>query len=184
VEGNPNIRQAPDALVAFGRPKGYRGSYKQWEEDNIAPQVVFEVMSPGNRAGKMRQKFEFYQRYGVEEYYLYDPDRGTLRGWRRVGDKLEEIASMQGWVSPRLQVRFDLVDGELEMRGRDGEKFASYVEVVAQRQQERREKEQAQREKEQAQREKEQAQREREQERERAERLAAQLRALGIEPQE
>src|SRR5437016_2428062 len=49
VEGEPTIRQAPDVLVAFGRPKGYRGSYRQWEEDNIPPQVVFEILSPGNR---------------------------------------------------------------------------------------------------------------------------------------
>ena len=32
-EGRPDICTAPDALVAFGRPKGYRGSYKQWEEE-------------------------------------------------------------------------------------------------------------------------------------------------------
>src|SRR5205809_3637619 len=47
VEGNNTIRTAPDVLVAFGRPKGDRGSYLQWLEDNIAPQVVFEVLSPG-----------------------------------------------------------------------------------------------------------------------------------------
>ncbi len=49
VEGEPTIRTAPDVMVAFGRPKGRRGSYKQWEEANIAPQVVFEILSPGNR---------------------------------------------------------------------------------------------------------------------------------------
>ncbi|MFZ4596911.1 MAG: hypothetical protein ACOYOF_21865, partial [Verrucomicrobiaceae bacterium] len=27
VEGEPKIRQAPDVLIAFGRPKGDRGSY-------------------------------------------------------------------------------------------------------------------------------------------------------------
>ncbi|MFM5899607.1 MAG: Uma2 family endonuclease, partial [Dolichospermum sp.] len=36
VEGRPDIRVAPDVLVAFGRPKGDRGSYRQWQEDNIA----------------------------------------------------------------------------------------------------------------------------------------------------
>src|SRR5260221_6389162 len=40
VKGKPATRQAPDVLVAFGRPKGYRGSYRQWEEDDIPPQVV------------------------------------------------------------------------------------------------------------------------------------------------
>ncbi len=31
----------PDVMVVFGRPKGRRPSYKQWEEGGIAPQVVF-----------------------------------------------------------------------------------------------------------------------------------------------
>jgi len=64
VEGNNKLRQAPDVMVALGRPKGKRGSYKQWEEDNIAPQVVFEILSPGNRPKKMFEKLLFYQRYG------------------------------------------------------------------------------------------------------------------------
>jgi Uma2 family endonuclease len=76
VEGKPKIRGAPDVLVAFGRPRGRRGSYKQWAEGGIAPQVVFEVRSPGNRPVEMERKFQFYQRYEVEEYYIYDPDSG------------------------------------------------------------------------------------------------------------
>jgi len=30
VEGRPDIRRAPDVMVVFGRPKGDRGSYRQW----------------------------------------------------------------------------------------------------------------------------------------------------------
>jgi Uma2 family endonuclease len=48
VEGRPDIRRAPDALVAFGRPKGYRGSYIQHREGGVAPHVVFEILSPNN----------------------------------------------------------------------------------------------------------------------------------------
>lgn len=73
VEDHNKLCQAPDVMVVFGRPKGYRGSYQQWLEDNIPPQVVFEIWSPGNRISKMAKKLEFYERYGVEEYYLYTP---------------------------------------------------------------------------------------------------------------
>ena len=108
VEGDPKIRTAPDAMVAFGRPKGYRGSYRQWEEGGIAPQVVFEVLSPGNRPAKMIEKFKFYERYGVEEYYIYDPDdRRAGRLSSAIGDELVEIAEMNGWISPLLGIRFD-----------------------------------------------------------------------------
>ena len=61
VEGDNTIRSAPDAMVAFGRPKGYRGSYAQFREGGIAPQVVFEVRSPGNRAGELERKYAFYE---------------------------------------------------------------------------------------------------------------------------
>ncbi len=89
VEGKPKIRTAPDALVAFGRPKGRRGSYKQWEENGIAPQVVFEILSPGNRFVEMLRKFQFYQRHRVEEYYIYDPDDGSLVGFGRAKRRSE-----------------------------------------------------------------------------------------------
>ena len=82
-EGKPKVRQAPDVMVVIGRPKGERGSYKQWEEAGIAPQVVFEVLSPGNRFKEMLRKFQFYEKHGVEEYYIYDPDNGDLQGWSR-----------------------------------------------------------------------------------------------------
>ena len=129
VENNNTIRAAPDALVAFGRPKGHRGSYKQWEEGGIAPQVVFEVLSPGNTAQEMLKKLAFYERYGVEEYYLYDPDRGQLSGWIRSDLGLQPIPQMQGWTSPRLQVRFELDDLDLCLYGPDGKRFASYLEL-------------------------------------------------------
>lgn len=70
VEGNNKLCQAPYIMVVFGRPKADRGSYLQWKENNIAPQVVFEVLSPSNTTKEMTNKLLFYQRYGVEEYYI------------------------------------------------------------------------------------------------------------------
>jgi Uma2 family endonuclease len=99
VEGHAEIRAAPDALVVFGRPKGYRGSYIQHREDGIAPQVVFEVLSPNNRIPEMLRKHAFYTRYGVEECYVYDPDTGEVLGFLREGSELREIPEMRGWVS-------------------------------------------------------------------------------------
>ncbi len=37
VQGKPNIVNAPDVMVVFGRPKGDRGSYQQWNEQDISP---------------------------------------------------------------------------------------------------------------------------------------------------
>jgi Uma2 family endonuclease len=169
-EGKPKIRQAPDVMVVLGRPKGEHGSYKQWEEDDIAPQVVFEVVSPGNRFNELLRKFQFYEKYGVEEYYLYNPDNGDLLGWLRGDGGLEEVASMSGHVSRRLGIRFELGEGPngLTIIGPDGQPLRTHQQLM----------EQAETERQRAETERQRA----EAERQRAERLAARLRELGIEP--
>lgn len=130
VEGNNILRTAPDVMVVFGRPKGDRGSYRQWEEDDIAPQVVFEILSPSNRAAEIVRKFRFYERYGVEEFCVYDPDVVILTGWIRQGDAFQEIAESDGWKSPRLGVRFELSSGDLRVLRPDGRPLPSYVELA------------------------------------------------------
>ncbi len=175
VEGNNKLCTAPDTMVAFGRPKGPRRSYLQWQEDDIAPQVVFEVLSPGNRPAEMQAKFEFYDRYGVEEYYVYDPDRGLLTGYLRDGDHLQRIPNADGWTSPRLGVRMQLKEIDLELFGPDGRRFLNVVELDAaaraaeQNAGELRQRADAERKRADA-------------ERQRADVLAAKLRELGVDP--
>jgi hypothetical protein len=128
VEGSPKLRVAPDVMVAFGRPKGYRGSYKQWKEDNIPPQVVFEILSPGNTVQEMNRKFTFYARYGVEEYYLYDPDKNVLSIYRRDGQFLQEELIEQTWVSPLMGITFILEEDTLQIKDPNGKPFLTYLE--------------------------------------------------------
>jgi len=156
VEGHPEIRVAPDAMVALGRPKGKRGSYRQWQEDNIAPQVVFEILSPGNRSKEMIRKLQFYERYGVNEYYIYDPDDNELTGLQRRDDGLEMIEAIDDWTSPILGIRFLLTPETLEIYYPDGRKFLTTVELNQQMNKEK----------------------------QRADRLAEKLKALGIDPEE
>ncbi|NEO73065.1 Uma2 family endonuclease [Moorena sp. SIO3H5] len=164
VEGQPKINQAPDVMVVIGRPKGHRRSYKTWVEDNINPQVVFEIASHTNTIKELEDdKLKFYQNHEVEEYYLYDPNRTTLKGWLRSGKTLEAISQMLGWVSPRLGITFELVESELVLYYPNGEPFASYLEIVEL---------------------KEQAEKALEQERSRMQSLLEQLRAKGIDPED
>jgi Uma2 family endonuclease len=128
VEEDNKTRVAPDILVVFGRPKGDRGSYKQWEEEGIAPQVVFEILSPGNTRSEMNRKLLFYDRFGVEEYYLYDPERNDLSGWLRTEGFLDIIDSIDGWISPRLNIRFELSAIELQIYRPDNTVFLTYTE--------------------------------------------------------
>ena len=155
IEGDNKTRAAPDILVAFGRPKGDRGSYQQWLEGNIAPQVTFEIVSPSNTASILTEKFSFYDQHAVEEYYLYDPDTNGLAGWQSKKGRLTMIQRMDGWVSPLLGIKFDMSADELRILGKSGEPFVATSEAMRKLQDERR----------------------------RVEKLQAQLRALGIEPE-
>jgi Uma2 family endonuclease len=180
VEGDNKTRQAPDAMVAFGRPKGYRGSYMQWREGGVAPQVAFEILSPKNRPREMDRKRAWYFHFGVEEYYEFDPDRIRLRGWINEGEGPREISTMSGWTSPRLGIRFQLLD-DLKIYGPDGQVFLTYAEVARERDENRRSAEQS-REQAEAERQRAETERQRaEAERQRADRLAARLQELGLD---
>ena len=189
VEGNPQICQAPDVMVVFGRPRGDRGSYQQWKEKGIGPQVAFEILSPSNTKREMAEKREFYQKYGVEEYYIYDPDRFRLTGWIRSEDQLIAIANMEGWVSPLLGIRFTQVNGDLEIYRLDNRRFLSSVELdrVAEVERKRADLEelranQEQQRADQEQQRADQALQEVTLERDRSNRMAEYLRSIGVDP--
>ena len=130
VEGRPDIVTAPDVLVAIGRPKGPRRSYKQWVEGGVAPQVVFEVLSPSNTLREMMNKATFYLTHGAEEFYVYDPDGEVGWGYLRdVAGGSRDIANIDGWVSPRLGIRFDLSEGPLVVHDREGRRFEAPSEL-------------------------------------------------------
>ncbi len=137
VEGEPEVRVAPDVLVVFGRPKGDRGSYLQWLEGGVPLTVVFEVLSPSNTDEEMAAKFQFYETHGVEEYYVYDPDHDFLQAFVRQETVLRRMRPLEDFVSPRLGIRFDLSGRELVVFGPDGRRFLTFEELTAERQRER-----------------------------------------------
>jgi Uma2 family endonuclease len=168
VQGNARISTAPDVYVAFGRPKGHRGSYKVWEEDGIFPQVVFEVWSPGNTLTEMIEKRGFYRQHGAEEFYLIDPDTGQAEVWVRDGRRLVPVEDVAAFVSPRLGIRFDPIEDGISLIGPDGRRFLSFLELGEAMEAER---ERAEAEMRRA-----------DQEAKRADKLAAKLRELGLDP--
>lgn len=141
-EGDPARRVAPDVFVVFGRPRRHRGGYRQWAEEGIAPQIVFEVVSPNNRSVTAEKLF-LYESLGVEEYYVYDPGyspsgdldvaRRSLRGFRRhAHGGVELLPDLIAKTSPRLGLGFGWdTDGLLSLIRPDGTIFPRYVEAVA-----------------------------------------------------
>ncbi len=162
VEGRPDICAGPDVMVAFGPGKKERDSYQQWEEGGVAPQVVFEILSKGNTAKEMVEKMGFYDRYGVEEYFVFDPEDTSLRAWcRDASGGLKQVDETQGWRSPVLGITFWTAPGALHAILPDGSRMRTRAEDAAR-----------------AEMEKERADRESLL----AHRLAAKLKELGIDP--
>ncbi len=133
TEGDPEAVQAPDVFVIFGRPKHDRRSYKQWEEGDIPMTVVFEILSHSNSAMEMTAKFAFYEEQGVEEYYLLDPEKGTLMIFIRGRATLRRIYKTDGFVSPRLGIRFGTSGPDLAVFAPDGRPFVSLAQASDER---------------------------------------------------
>lgn len=163
--------QGPDVLVALGRPDGERRSYKQWEEDDVAPQVVFEILSASNSSQEMTAKQAFYETHGVLELYVYDPESYEFWGLVRHSPEQEMVSVFPlklPWISPLLGIRFELYEDGLAVFYPDGEPFKDPGDFIEERNQ--------------FQEERNQIQEERDQIQEERDRLAAKLREMGIDP--
>lgn len=130
IDGRSDICKAPDVYVAFGRPRGHRGSYKVWEEDGVFPQVIFEVSSLSNTQRDLLERRRFYRRYGAEEYVVYNPDEHVLDIHVREANRLVPVDDVHGWVSPRLGITFDMGGEELVITGPDGRRVLTFEEFA------------------------------------------------------
>ena len=176
---------APDVYVAYGRPKqGERGSYKVWQEGDIFPQVIFEVLSPRNTKKQMIAKRDWCEAHGCEEYLQINPKTEQLSAWARSPqlDKLVAQTLTPDWMSPRLQVRFVQSANQLMIEYPDGAPFLPPNEVrrerLAEKQRAEAEKQRAEAEKQRA----DHAEARAVAEQLKREQLAAKLRELGIDP--
>jgi Uma2 family endonuclease len=126
----PRVCVGPDVMIIFDRPPGHRRCYMQWKEEDIPPHIVFEIISQSNSAAEMKAKLAFYEKYGVEEYFVYDPDLGGLKGYLRTGDHLTLLPEMNGWISPRTGVSFSISGKDIVCIRPDGKKFETYDELL------------------------------------------------------
>ncbi|MEH2162005.1 MAG: Uma2 family endonuclease [Nostoc sp.] len=72
-KGYPESVVAPDVFVVFGVENRDRRSYKTWEENNQTPDFVLEITSKSTRSKDQGAKKGIYAFLGVREYFQYDP---------------------------------------------------------------------------------------------------------------
>ncbi|MBZ5562679.1 MAG: Uma2 family endonuclease [Acidobacteriia bacterium] len=88
-------------------------------EKNVqgAPDLVVEVLSETTSGRDRSIKRKLYARYGVQEYWLIDPDMLTAEVYRRGTKVLERVATLQSSDSlttpllPDFSVRLDRLGG-------------------------------------------------------------------------
>jgi Uma2 family endonuclease len=94
-EGHPESRVAPDVMVVKGVGRAHRRSFFTWRENGAVPCIVFEMASQNTWREDLRQKRRLYERLGVREYILFDPEgeylRPRLQGFRLVEGRYEPI---------------------------------------------------------------------------------------------
>jgi Uma2 family endonuclease len=96
-KGDPESVVAPDVFVVFGVDKHDRGSYKTWEEQDKTPDFVLEITSRSTRSKDQGAKKGIYAFLGVSEYFQYDPTGDyltpQLQGLRLVDGNYFPIAT-------------------------------------------------------------------------------------------
>lgn len=164
-EGNPKAKVAPDVFVVKGRPQGKRTSYKVWQENHQYPDFILEITSKSTVSEDQGVKRGLYAYWGVAEYFQYDPSADylepALQGYQLLDSNyfpMPATALSDGGLSLTshvLGLELRLEQGELRFYRLDTqEKLLSHAESEAARLLEQN----------------------------KAERLAAKLQELGIDP--
>ncbi|OOH73616.1 Uma2 family endonuclease [Leptospirillum ferriphilum] len=78
-------------------------------EKNIdsAPDLLLEILSEGTEKRDLREKFALYERSGVPEYWIVDPDTDTVQVFRLSGNTYQspaEFPRQDVLVSPNARI--------------------------------------------------------------------------------
>lgn len=160
--------RGPDFFLFKGVEKKPRKSWVVWDEGGKYPDIIIELMSDSTAKTDRNLKKELYQdRFRTPEYFWFSPDNLEFEGYRLMNGVYEAIKpneSGQLW-SQTLSLYLGIHEGQFRYFLKNGElvptpeEYAAQTELLAQS-----------------------AQQEIQTTQRKLDRLAAQLRALGVEP--
>jgi Uma2 family endonuclease len=160
--------RGPDFFVVLGAEKRPRKSWVVWEEDGQYPNLIIELLSSSTAKTDQGLKKQIYQDiFRTPDYFWFDPDSCTFQGFHLVDGQYQELQpNPQGhrW-SQQLGLYLGVYEKTLRFFTPEGQLVPTPEETA-----------------ESAQREIASAQQTLAAERQRNEKLAAQVRSLGVEP--
>lgn len=115
-QGNPKKFVVPDTFVAKGLEQRERRTFKTWVERKV-PDVVIETTSRKTRKKDLVEKPTLYDKLGVREYFLFDPESEyldpPLQGYRASPTGFEPMIPDEngGLVSNELGLRLIAENG-------------------------------------------------------------------------
>jgi Uma2 family endonuclease len=67
-----------------------------------APDVVIEILSPSNKGYDKKDKKQVYEKYGVKEYWIVEPNDKTVTGYTLINKKFVQTSSAEGTIDSKL----------------------------------------------------------------------------------
>jgi Uma2 family endonuclease len=66
-------------------------------ERNIVgiPNLIVEILSPSSTTWDQREKLDLYQRYGLPEYWIVDPEAEVIDVYVSVANRLEKVETLK-----------------------------------------------------------------------------------------
>ncbi len=67
-----------------------------------SPDLVIEILSPGNRRHDTEKKKTAYEKFGVKEYFIVDPETKETITWYLVNDRYTKQPSSKGKIKSKI----------------------------------------------------------------------------------
>ncbi|MBD0336614.1 MAG: Uma2 family endonuclease [Cyanobacteria bacterium Co-bin13] len=154
--------RGPDFFVVLGTEKRPRKSWVVWEEEGRYPNVIVELLSESTADTDRGLKKQIYQdTFRTPDYFWFDPNTLEFQGFHLVDGAYQDLsANEQGWLwSHQLQLFLGVYGEKLRFFTAEGQLVPTPEESAAAEQQRANAEQQ------------------------RADKLAAKLRELGVDPE-
>ncbi len=116
--------RGPDFFVVLGTTRNQnRRSWVVWQEDGKYPNVIIEILSESTAKVDREEKKQIYQDiFRTPDYFWFDPESLEFKGFTLISGKYEPIeANEQGWLwSKQLGLYLGIAKNQLRYFQEDG----------------------------------------------------------------